>query len=235
VIPLGGAVATALNRRMVRGWGHSDSSFVTFCILTNALDVMTKLLLPVVGVAALAALSVPVPTALWVLTATCAAALTLVLGWQLLDRHPARGGGAPPPSSARSRLQGSSVRVRELFAGRWRRLVPGSLFYVAAQVALLDLSLVSVGLHAPVSAVLMAAAIERLGTLVPITPGGTGVAEIGAIAWLVATGLSPVQVVAGVLLYRVFLIALEIPVGGILLGAWALLQRGVGRPRESLG
>ena len=41
--------------------------------------------------------------------------------------------------------------------------------------------------------------------LVPITPGGTGIAEIGAIAWLVGSGLDPVQAVAGVLLYRVFL------------------------------
>ena len=59
----------------------------------------------------------------------------------------------------------------------------------------------------------------------PITPGGTGVAEIGTIAWLVAVGIDPVQAVAGVLLYRVFLIVMEIPLGGILLGGWAWAQR----------
>jgi putative heme transporter len=90
---------------------------------------------------------------------------------------------------------------------------------------LLLLSLRSVGLHAPLTVVIMAAAIERLGTLIPLTPGGTGVAEIGTIAWLVTTGLDPVQVVAGVLLYRVFLVVMEIPVGGLLLGGWAWLQR----------
>ena len=77
----------------------------------------------------------------------------------------------------------------------------------------------------PLVLVLMAAAIERLGTLVPITPGGTGVAEIGTIAWLVAVGVDPVQVVAGVLLYRVFLIVMEIPLGGLLLGGWAWAHR----------
>ena len=61
----------------------------------------------------------------------------------------------------------------------------GSVGYIAAQVALLDVSLHTVGLHRPLTVVLVAAAIERLGTLVPITPGGAGVAEIGAIAWLV--------------------------------------------------
>jgi uncharacterized membrane protein YbhN (UPF0104 family) len=43
---------------------------------------------------------------------------------------------------------------------------------------------------------------------------------------LVTTGLDPVGVVAGVILYRVFLFALEIPVGGALLGGWAWRYRG---------
>jgi uncharacterized membrane protein YbhN (UPF0104 family) len=73
--------------------------------------------------------------------------------------------------------------------------------------------------------VLMAAAIERLGTLIPLTPGGTGIAEVGTIAWLVAMGVDPVGAVAGVLLYRIFLIVMEIPVGGVLLGGWAWRRR----------
>ena len=68
------------------------------------------------------------------------------------------------------------------------RLLTASAGYIAAQVALLDVSLHTVGLHPPLTVVIMAAAIERLGTLIPITPGGTGVAEVGAIAWLVGTG-----------------------------------------------
>ena len=112
-------------------------------------------------------------------------------------------------------------RVRGLLVDGWARLLSGSIGYIATQVALLYVSLHSVGLAPAVSTVLMAAAIERLGTLVPITPGGTGIAEIGTIAWLVAAGLPPVQVVAGVVLYRVFLFALEIPVGAVLLGGWA--------------
>jgi uncharacterized membrane protein YbhN (UPF0104 family) len=225
VVPLGGAVATALNWRMARRWGHSDSSFVTFCVLTNALDVATKLFLPVVGVAVLAALSVDVPGALWAVTGSCAAALLAALGWGVLTARPSTDETTSATSALRRRLLSSSARVRSQFAEEWSRLLPGSVGYIAAQVVLLYLRLWSVGLHAPVTAVLMAAAIERLGTLVPLTPGGTGIAEIGTIAWLVAAGLDPVQVVAGVLLYRCFLIALEIPVGGALLGGWALLHR----------
>jgi uncharacterized membrane protein YbhN (UPF0104 family) len=236
VLPLGGAVATALNWRMVRTWGHSDSAFVTFCVLTNILDVLTKLLLPVVGVAALSALSVHVPTSLWAVTGTCAGILLLVLVTQLLwsclvPARPAR--HARSTWSVRQRLRPAIVGVRSLFVGQWPRLVPASFGYIAAQVALLYVSLRAVGLDAPVTAVLMAAAIERLGTLVPITPGGTGIAEIGTIAWLLTVGLDPVEVVAGVLLYRLFLVAMEIPVGGMLLGGWLLLRRGEGGRRSA--
>lgn len=233
VTPLGGAVATALNWRMVRRWGHSDSSFVTFCVLTNVLDVATKLFLPLVGVAGLAALSVDVPGPLWVVTGSCATGLGAVLTWGVVTSRPHTDEVMPPTSALRLRVLSSSARVRLLFTRQWRRLVSGSVAYIAAQVLLLYLSLRSVRLDAPVSTVLMAAAIERLGTLVPITPGGTGVAEIGTIAWLVAAGLDPVQVVAGVLLYRCFLIVLEIPVGGVLLGGWTLLQRARGRRQRA--
>jgi putative heme transporter len=228
VVPLGGAAATALNWRMVRSWGHSNIAFVAFCVLTNALDVLTKLVLPLVGVAALVTLSVHVPPVLWGVSAGCAVGLLLLVVVQRLVLRPAVMDGAEAPrwqGTVRGQARDSGERIRRLLIEGWRRLLPGSIAYIAAQVVLLFFSLRSVGLDAPVATVLMAAAIERLGTLIPLTPGGTGVAEIGTIAWLVATGLDPVEAVAGVLLYRVFLIAMEIPVGGILLGAWAWFPR----------
>ena len=227
-VPLGGAVATALNWRMVRTWGHSDRAFVAFCILTNALDVMTKLLLPLVAVATLLALSLHVPPVLWLLTACCTGVLLVALLARLtLVRPRAAGprGDRGWQTALRTYLRDSGARIQALLVGQWPRLVPASIGYVAAQVVLLFFALRSVGLDVPVTVVLTAAAIERLGTLIPITPGGTGVAEVGTIAWLVAAGLNPVQAVAGVLLYRVFLIAMEIPVGGVLLGGWAWLHR----------
>ena len=95
-----------------------------------------------------------------------------------------------------------------------------------------DLALVSRAVYTVVLVGLMAAAIERVSSLVPLTPGGAGFAEIGTIAWLVANSLDPVEVVAGVLVYRFFLIALEVPLGGLLLGVWAWFQRS---PRTPLG
>jgi putative heme transporter len=234
VIPLGGAVATALNWRMVRRWGHSNATFATFCVLTNALDVLTKLLLPLVAVATLVAVSAHVQSGLWVVAGTCATLVVAILTVHLLLLQPATAarpqGSLRRSSTVRRHLHESASRLHRLLVLRWRQLLPGSIGYIAAQVALLFFSLRFVGLHPSATAVLTAAALERLGTLVPITPGGAGVAEIGTVAWLVAIGLDPVEVVAGVLLYRIFLVAMEVPVGGALLACWAWLQRATVAP-----
>jgi uncharacterized membrane protein YbhN (UPF0104 family) len=128
-------------------------------------------------------------------------------------------------------LKDSGARITALLRAGWRRMVPASVGYVAAQVVLLDYSLKAVGLQASVAVVVAAAAIERLGTILPITPGATGIAEIGTVAFLIATGLDPAEVVAGVLLYRVFIVVIEIPVGGTLLGGWMVHQRLLARRR----
>ena len=229
VVPLGGAVATALNWRMVRVWGHSDRAFVAFCVLTNALDVLTKLLLPMIAVAALVTLSMHVPTVLAAAAAACGAAiLAALLAQQALRLRPGSVGTRPDSRwrlAVRGLLRDSGTRIRGLLSSGWRQLLPASVVYVATQVLLLYVALHAVGLPASPVTVLVAAAIERLGTLIPITPGGTGVAEVATIAWLVASGLDPVEVVAGVLLYRLFLIVMEIPLGGVLLGGWAWTHR----------
>ena len=236
LIPFGGAVATGLNWRMVRTWGHSNGAFTTFCVLTNVLDVAMKLVLPMVAVIALALAAAHVPLALWMIACGCAVVLVTAAGvvQGVASRHGVHDADVATSTDdgGDSRLRRVLVplgrlalRVRQLLLEQWSRLLPASLVYVAAQVALLDVSLRAVGLPAPLSVVLMAAAIERLSSLVPLTPGGAGFAEVGTIAWLVANGLDPVESVAGVLVYRFFLIAMEVPVGGMLLGTWAWSQR----------
>jgi uncharacterized membrane protein YbhN (UPF0104 family) len=81
-----------------------------------------------------------------------------------------------------------------------------------------------------VYAVLAALAADRLLSLVPLTPGGAGFAEVGAAATLIACGADPLAVTAGVLLYRAFIFLLEIPVGGLWLGCWLVV-----RPRTAVG
>jgi uncharacterized membrane protein YbhN (UPF0104 family) len=243
VLPLGGALATALNWKMIRRWGHPDSAFVAYTLLTNALDVLAKMLLPFVAVAALLLWSMHVPTLLWVATVVCAVVLVGAAGVRLWLMRPGRAqeddetDSAPPGERIPGRLLHGLVRkvqpvVREsgsriggLLRDGWPRLLPASVGYVVAQVVLFGYALSAVGLEVSVAAVVAAAAIERLGTVLPITPGATGIAEIGTIAFLIATGLDPASVVAGVLLYRLFIVLIEIPVGGTLLGGWMVHQR----------
>lgn len=227
VMPLGGAAGTALNWRMVTRWGHSSRAFAAFCLLTNALDVLAKLVLPLVAVAGLALVGGHVPTTLRVLAACCAAVLAGGVLAGPLVRRIAAGARSRHRFVGRLREQATDswARIRELLRADSPRLLLASAGYIAAQVALLDVSLHTVGLQPPLTVVIMAAAIERLGTLLPITPGGTGVAEVGAIASLIGTGLPPVQVVAGVLLCRIFLVLMEIPLGGTLLVGWLWWQR----------
>lgn len=227
VVPLGGAVATALNWRMVRTWGHSNAAFVAFYVLTNALDVLAKLLLPVAAVALLVSLSMHVPLLLWLVTAGCLALILLAIAAHAFWRRPAsaRATASRWRALVRDYVQDSGERIRDLLAGNWARLLPASVAYVAAQVLLLWVALVSVGLSPSIEVLVTAAAIERLGTIIPVTPAGAGIAELGTIGWLVAAGLDPVEAVAGVLLYRVFLVVAEIPVGGAVLGGWAWVQR----------
>ncbi|QWZ09990.1 flippase-like domain-containing protein [Nocardioides panacis] len=226
VVPLGGAVGTALNWRMVTRWGHTNASFVAYCVLTNALDVLTKLALPLVAVGVLVLQPGDVPRTLWTISLACGIAASTLGGAGVLALRT-----GPPTGGRRLRarlgrpLRDSASLIRRALNDGWPRMLVGSTAYIASQVLLLDLSLRTVGLRPALSVVLVAAALERLGTLLPVTPGGAGVAEIGVIAWLVATGLDPASVVAGVVLYRVFLVVMEIPVGGALLGGWAWRQR----------
>ena len=239
LVPLGGAVATGMNWQMARRWGCTNAGFVSYCVLTNALDVVTKLLLPGVALLSLWAVSVTVPPTLLILSLGSVAAGLAVVGVPVILVRRRRGPPTRPGSSRlRSRAGGIIDQVRSTGEGAWTRLVPGSIAYVAAQVLLFVCCLHAVGLSVAAPVVVMAAAIERLGTLIPITPGGTGVAEIGTVAWLLANGVDPTGAVAGVVLYRLFLIALEIPVGGVVLGAWLVARRrrsSVATPVGALG
>jgi uncharacterized membrane protein YbhN (UPF0104 family) len=228
-IPLGGALATALNWRMLKGWGHSNAAFVAYSTVTNALAVLMKLTLPVVAVGCLVAASAQVPLVLWCTATVCGAVLVGSGGvamW-LSYRMPA---GRPRRyrwlQRAEASLAGSGAQILQIVRRRWAWLLAGGMAYTGAQVVLLGASLQAVGLQVPVATIVAAAAIERLGTVIPLTPGGAGVAEAGTVAWLIATGFDPTQAVAGVLLYRVFVVVMEIPVGGAVLAGWAWQNRG---------
>ena len=72
-----------------------------------------------------------------------------------------------------------------------------------------------VGSHLGWAEVTAGYATGRMLTTIVLTPGGTGFAETGAAAVLIALGGDPAITLAGVLLFSFFTYVCEIPGGGL--------------------
>ncbi|MFI5897509.1 YbhN family protein [Actinoplanes sp. NPDC051513] len=240
VLPLGGLAGTALNLSMTRSWGHSRLDFARFVVVSKGCDIIAKLLMPAVALAALLAAGAVTPATggTWaipgavafvagvlLLRALCGRAAPLhrmvslaarACSWAI--RRRARPVGTMWPATVSALLKGTDVLVR-------RRRLPltlGMAGYWLAQALLLWCCLVAVGLHPLPSVVFAALAAERMMTLLVVTPGGAGSAEAGMVTILIALGVHPTEALAGVLLFRAFVFAAEIPVGAAVgLGWWA--------------
>lgn len=243
VVPLGGAAGVELNRRMMRAWGIDAHGFTGYTFLTNLWDVASKLLLPVVAVVALVRTgdAVATPLRLAVLVATpCLVAVVACGAVLLLSRSFALALGRAVEqvvlrtSSLLGRprrldVVGPLLLVRQdsaaLVTSGWLQMSLGITGYLALQGALLTLCLHLTGAGSAWTAVLAGFAVERVLTVLPITPGGVGVADLGLVGVLLALGGDPTGIATGAVLYRAFVFALEIPVGGGALGMWLLTHR----------
>ena len=243
VLPLGGIAGTALNLSMNRSWGHGRLDFARFVIVSNACGVIAKLLMPAVAIVALFGSGVltPATAGVWMAFAAVASAAGLLLLWALCGRATAllrlvRIGsrvcswaarrrddpvGAAWPATVSALLAGTDRLVRR----RWAALTLGMAGYWLAQGALLWCCLLAVGVR-PIPAIVLGGLVaERLMTLVVFTPGGAGPTEAGMVSALIALGTGATGALAGVLLFRAFVFAAEIPVGALTGVAWWAAHR----------
>jgi uncharacterized membrane protein YbhN (UPF0104 family) len=140
---------------------------------------------------------------------------------------------APHDSGYAARAQDFRTRTSALIAAAWGRLTLGKAGYAAFQALLLWLCLAWLGGEVSPPIALAVFAAERVLSLAVITPGATGVVEIGMTGLLVVFGVAPAVAAAGVLLYRAFIVGLEIPAGGTLM-LWWLLRRSHSRRADGL-
>ena len=242
-MPLGGAAGLELNRRMMRAWGIDTRSFTGYTILTNLWDVGSKLLLPVIAVLVLAQAGGAVTTPLRTvsLLAGLAFAGLVAAAAALLASQRSAVATATAAERVVGRLLRLARRPRELDLvtpllevrrecaraanDGWLQMSAGVSGYVALQFLLLGACLHLTGAGSTASAALAGFAVERLLTVVPLTPGGVGLADLGLVGVLLALGGDPAGVTAAAVLYRVFVFAVEIPVGGSALGLWLLGRR----------
>ncbi len=243
LVPLGGTLGTAVNYWSCRVWGFTTAAFIRWALVTNIWDVLGRLVVPALAVAwlgwdglddnaVLAGAALGSAILLLVLVTITSILLhrdvgARVLGTladrmlRVLHRRTAESAGAHSPV-----LEVKAVELRrdtaELVAHAWPRLTAGKLLYAAFQGALLWLCLSATGTAPAGSVVLAAFAVERVLSLAVVTPGGAGIVEIGMTGYLTRMGVDPVTAASGVLLYRFFVIGMEVPVGGALLLPWAL-------------
>ncbi|MGO4340158.1 lysylphosphatidylglycerol synthase domain-containing protein [Pedococcus sp. 2YAF34] len=243
VVPLGGALGTAVNWWSCRRWGFTTTAFVRWALVTNIWDVLGRLVVPAVALGwfglegrgegdLLLSAGLGSVAALLAAAALTAFLLRTDVGARRLgaaaDRLPVRLHRTAGGQEARAvEMRGAII---ELVRHAWPRLTAGKLLYAAAQAALLWLCLAAVGTPPAASVVFAAFAVERVLSLAVVTPGATGFVELGMTAYLVRMGADPASAAAGVLLYRFFVIGMEVPVGGTLLLGWTarqMLHRGV--------
>lgn len=241
VVPFGGGAGIGVNYVMARRWGFTPGQFSLFTGLVNAWHVAAKAVLPAAAVGLLLADGVLLQRRYLVEAAAGSAlllALVLLAAATFLTRRGGRitGGAAdrllrlrrtPPPGapSMAERLDGVRTSALELARTAWRPMTWGVLAYNVLQAVLLWACLRAVGCSLELAAVVAVFAVERAATALPLTPGGSGVAEVAATAMVVALGGAPAAAAAGVLLYRAFVFGLEIPVGGTWLLGWWVSQR----------
>jgi uncharacterized membrane protein YbhN (UPF0104 family) len=243
-VPFGGAAGMSMNYVMIRSWGVEPVGFAAFTLVTNLWGILLKLGMPALALVTLWASGGPV-TSLTRWTAVVSAAvfgITVLLGLAALVRRdsierlvrllaPAavRIGRVFRRTGDQEAVRASVMDCRDTVAGvltrRWGQLSLGTIGYGVMQALLLWACLHAVGAGLAPAAVLAGYAVDRVMTLAVITPGAVGFAEAGTAAALIALGGNPIQVAAGVLLYRGFTYALEIPVGGAWLAGWLFQHR----------
>jgi uncharacterized protein (TIRG00374 family) len=242
-LPAGGALAMGVSWAMLSSWGVSSADYVLYTLVSGIWNIVVRASLPVVALLILATTSRPGADLVVGAVVSLVLFAATVGGFGLLRSKSAalradcwlqralpiacRLARRPPPSSVAGLLTGFRDRAATLLAARGWRITAAT----AASQLVLWLTLLAclrgTGLsqdQVSWELSLAAFAFVRLATVLPVTPGGLGVTELGLIGILAAGAdhRTSVKVIAAVLVYRAVTYLPPIPLG-ILAGlAWRL-------------
>ena len=240
-LPAGGALAMGVSWAMLSSWGVSTAEYVLYTLVSGIWNVFARLGLPILALVILATASRPGAGLIAAAAAGLALLAALAAGLGLLMRSESfavragrvlqrvlvtacRVARRPRSFDIPGSLLGFRDRAGALIAARgWRITAATAASNLTLWLVLLA-CLRSVGLsqaQVPWQTSLAAFAFVRLLTVLPITPGGLGVTELGLIATLAGAGHHDgVQVTAAVLLYRAVTYLPPIPLGVIACLTW---------------
>ena len=239
-LPAGGALAMGVSWAMLSSWGVSTAEYVLYTLVSGIWNVFARLGLPVLALLVLVTATRPDAGLVAAAAVGLALLAALAAGLSLLMRSESfavRAGRALQPALAIAcrlvrrpasfdipgSLLGFRDRAGALIAARgWRITAATAASNLTLWLVLLA-CLRGVGLsqaQVPWQTSLAAFAFVRLLTVLPITPGGLGITELGLIAILTAGHRDGAQVTAAVLLYRAVTYLPPIPLGAIACLAW---------------
>jgi uncharacterized membrane protein YbhN (UPF0104 family) len=241
-LPAGGALAMGVSWAMLSSWGVSTADYVLYTLVSGIWNVFARLGLPVLALLVLVTATRPGVGLIAAAAVGLALLAALAAGLALLMRSEsfalAAGRALQPALAFAARvvrrpacadlpgaLLGFRDRAGALIAARgWRITAATAASNLTLWLVLLA-ALRGIGLtqaQVPWQITLAAFAFVRLLTVLPITPGGLGITELGLIAILAADAghQATAQVTAAVLLYRAVTYLPPIPLGAIACLAW---------------
>jgi uncharacterized membrane protein YbhN (UPF0104 family) len=250
-VPVGFAFGVGTTATMFHSFGFSPAAITRSVALTGLWNHLVKLTMPAVALVGLALTGTITPAVTWAAVVGAAVLMLVVAalavlgnrrttaalaeGAERLWRRAAVGLRRRPPSGWAERADRFRTESLGLLRDRWGRL---STAAVASHVALFALLLTCLrvvdgeGADVAWSLVLAVFAVTRLVTMIPLTPGALGVAELSYVAGLTAVGVGPAAAAGTVLLFRFLTWFVPIPLGAV---AWVLWRRGAGQPRQPSG
>jgi uncharacterized protein (TIRG00374 family) len=254
-LPAGGALAMGISWAMLSGWGVSASDYVLYTLASGAWNVFARLGLPVLALLGLLTVSRPDD----VLTGSAVAGLAVLAAtatglWFMLrnqaialraGRLAQRAAGLvcrlarrPPPGDVAGSVAGFRGKARSLVAARgWQitgaTILSNLLLWLVLLACLRGLGLTQQAVSWQTS--LAAFAFVRLLTVVPVTPGGVGIIELGLVGVLAhgAGHRVAAPVAAAVLLYRAVTYVLPIPLGAAACLLWRHVPAFAGTARHA--
>ena len=241
-LPAGGALAMGVSWAMLSSWGVSMADYVLYTMVSGIWNVFARLGLPVLALLLLVTISRPgaglvvaAGVGLALLTAAVAGlglllrsesfALRADRALQRMVAVACRLARRPVPPDVAGWLPDFRGRAGVLIAARGWRITAATVASNLTLWLVLLACLRGLGLsqaQVPWQTSLAAFAFVRLLTVLPVTPGGLGITELGLIGTLVAAAghQASTQVTAAVLLYRAVTYLPPIPLGAAACLVW---------------
>lgn len=243
-LPSGGAFALGLNYTLYLSWGFTPQSVSAGLLAAGVWDWFGRIALPVLAVIAIAIFAEVLPWmwfvsiggAAWVafsvwLTVTLLrseSAAQAIARW--VDRVAGRVAGwlrRNPPDAYDAVLQ-FRTDLRSVIANRAMPLTATTVLNHVAMAALYTVSVYAVGVtpdEIPIPWVVLSFALGRFLVMIPVSPGGLGLVDLGwigllTLGWQTTNPGVPVDadlIAAGVLLFRALSLFPPIPFG---MGSW---------------